>query len=200
MVSTSRLGQYGPVGLVAGIALVVVFGVFLLRRWQLTTPSVGDSLRGEYLSRLCGLLFVLSFLAASVVMFAARLLGVEPPRLVILGLGYGMVAFVVVGALSGVVSWAERRSAARRDAQLGITDIKPRRLSVGGVMYLGAVAGLFIGTFVSFALLLLVWVVDAEFVATVVEGPAVMWLGVVIIGIAAVCAGAAGYWQSQRRK
>lgn len=199
--STSGLGQYGPLGQVAGIALVVWFGVFLLRRWQLTTASVGDSLRGEYLSRLCGLLSLLSFLAAAVVMFGAELLGMEPPRFVIFGLGYGMVVFAVGAALSGLVSWAERRAAARRDKQLGITDVKPRRLSVGSVMYFWAIVGLFLGSLVATGILVLMTLGDPEFAASVGrEQQPPTWLFVVVIVVTAMVAGAAGYWQSQRRK
>ncbi|OLL69922.1 hypothetical protein Ae168Ps1_6336c [Pseudonocardia sp. Ae168_Ps1] len=198
--STSGLDQYGPVGYVGMIAVGLAGGAFVVRRWQHTTREAGDSLRGEYLSRVCGLLFVLAVIALFVLMPGAALVGVDLPGSVVRVLAYGMFACAVVAALSGVVSWVERRGAARRDAQLGITDVKPRRLTVGTVAYLGAAGGLVLGVLIAFAVMMLIWVIDpgAAF-ALFVERPAPIWLFVMVLAITALCAGAAGYWQNRRR-
>lgn len=172
----------------------------MVRRWRDTTRGAGDSLRGEYLNRLCGLLFIVTTTVALVLVPGARLFGVDPPRSLVMGLGYAMLACAVGATLSGIVSWVERRAAARRDAQLGITDVKPRRLPVGVVAYLGAVAGIFIGILIAFGIVLIIWAISPELaVSMIVDRTPPMWLAVVVVASVALSAGSAGVWQFRRK-
>ena len=114
---------YGSFIVLMGTGVVV-----LVRRWRLNTRNPGDSLRGEYLTNLGVVLFGVLIAILFGLMAVARLFGGTLPRPVVMTLLFGALGCIVAGGLGGVVAWFERRSAGVRDAQLGITGVKPRRL------------------------------------------------------------------------